>query len=127
MHYVDGFVVPVPRAKLDAYRALAQKAGEVWMEHGALQYFECVGDDVQPGKLTSFPQAVQLQDGEVAVFAWIVYASRAERDRINALVMKDPRIACDHCQEIVKGRDIKLTLKENRPTVGDVMPRDEAA
>ena len=95
MHYVDGFVLPVPRTKLDAYRALAQKAGEVWMEHGALQYFECVGDDVQPGKLTSFPQAVQLQDGEVAVFAWIVYASRAERDRINALVMKDPRIACD--------------------------------
>ena len=93
MHYVDGFVLPVPRAKLDAYRALAQKAGEVWMEHGALQYFECVGDDVQPGKLTSFPQAVQLQDGEVAVFAWIVYASRAERDRINAAAMADPRLA----------------------------------
>lgn len=93
MHYVDGFVVPVPRASLDAYRALAQKAGDVWMEHGALQYFECVGDDVPPGKLTSFPQAVQLKDDEVAVFAWIVYASRAERDRINALVMKDPRIA----------------------------------
>lgn len=95
MHYVDGFVLPVPRAKLDAYRALAQKAGEVWTEYGALQYFECVGDDVQPGKLTSFPQAVQLKDDEVAVFAWIVYASRAERDRINALVMKDPRIACE--------------------------------
>lgn len=94
MHYVDGFVVPVPRASLDAYRALAQKAGEVWMEHGALQYFECVGDDVQPGKITSFPQAVQLKDDEVAVFSWIVYASRAERDRINALVMKDPRIDC---------------------------------
>ncbi|MFT4193587.1 DUF1428 domain-containing protein [Ottowia sp.] len=93
MHYVDGFVVPVPRAKLDAYRAMAQKAAEVWMDHGALQYFECVGDDVQPGKLTSFPQAVQLKDDEVAVFAWIVYASRAERDRINALVMKDPRLA----------------------------------
>ena len=93
MHYVDGFVLPVPRARLDDYRALAQQAGEVWMEHGALQYFECVGDDVQPGKVTSFPQAVQLKDDEVAVFAWIVYASRAERDRINALVMKDPRIA----------------------------------
>lgn len=93
MHYVDGFVLPVPRAKLDEYHKLAQKAGEVWMEYGALQYFECVGDDVQPGKLTSFPQAVQLKEGEVAVFSWIVYASRAERDRINALVMKDPRIA----------------------------------
>jgi len=94
MHYVDGFVVPVPRAKLDAYRALSQKAGEVWMEYGALQYFECVADDVQPGKQTSFPQAVQLREDEVVVFAWIVYPSRAERDRINALVMKDPRIEC---------------------------------
>lgn len=93
MHYVDGFVLPVPRAQLDAYRALAQKAGAVWLEHGALQYFECVGDDVPPGKLTSFPQAVQLKDDEVPVFSWIVYASRAERDRINALVMADPRIA----------------------------------
>ena len=94
MHYVDGFVLPVPRAKLDAYRALAQKAGEVWMEYGALQYFECVGDDVQPGKVTSFPQAVQLKDDEVPVFSWIVYASRADRDRINEQVMKDPRLAC---------------------------------
>ncbi len=93
MHYVDGFVLPVPRAQLDAYRALAQKAGAVWMEHGALQYFECVGDDVPPGKLTSFPLAVQLKDDEVPVFSWIVYASRAERDRINALVMADPRLA----------------------------------
>ena len=92
MHYVDGFVVPVPRANLQAYSAMARQAGEVWMEHGALQYFECVGDDVPPGKLTSFPQAVQLKDDEVAVFSWIVYASRAERDRINALVMKDPRL-----------------------------------
>lgn len=93
MHYVDGFVVPVPRTQLDAYRALAHKAGEVWMEHGALQYFECVGDDVPPGKVTSFAMSVQLKDDEVPVFAWIVYASRAERDRINALVMADPRLA----------------------------------
>ncbi len=92
MHYVDGFVLPVPRAKLDAYRALAQKAGEVWTEYGALQYFECVADDVQPGKQTSFPQAVQLREDEVVVFAWIVYPSRAERDRINAQVMADPRL-----------------------------------
>ncbi|MYN14217.1 DUF1428 family protein [Pusillimonas sp. TS35] len=94
MHYVDGFVLPVPRARLDDYRAMAHKAGEVWMEYGALQYFECVGDDVPVGKVTSFPQAVQLKEDEVAVFSWIVYASRADRDRINALVMKDPRVAC---------------------------------
>jgi uncharacterized protein YbaA (DUF1428 family) len=93
MHYVDGFVVPVPRASLEAYREIAQRAGEIWMEYGALQYWECVGDDVQPGKLTSFPQSVQLEDDEVVVFAWIAYPSRAERDRINELVMKDPRLA----------------------------------
>ena len=94
MHYVDGFVLPVPRARLDDYQALAQKAGAVWLEYGALQYFESVGDDVPSGKLTSFPQAVQLKDDEVPVFAWIVYASRADRDRINEQVMKDPRVQC---------------------------------
>ncbi|GAB2471180.1 DUF1428 domain-containing protein [Comamonas humi] len=93
MHYVDGFVLPVPRANLDAYRKLAQDAGAVWMEYGALQYWECVGDDVPMGKVTSFPQAVQLKDDETVVFSWIVYASREERDRINAAVMKDPRVA----------------------------------
>ena len=93
MHYVDGFVLPVPRAQLDAYRQVARNAGAVWMEYGALQYWECVADDVSPGKLTSFPQAVLLLDDEVVVFAWIAYASRAERDRINAAVMKDPRVA----------------------------------
>ena len=93
MHYVDGFVVPVPRDKLEAYREMAQRAGEVWMEYGALQYWECVGDDVPSDKLTSFPQSLQLKDDEVVVFAWIVYPSRAERDRINELVMKDPRLA----------------------------------
>lgn len=93
MHYVDGFVLPVPRAHIEAYRRLAQDAGKVWMEYGALQYWECVGDDVPMGKRTSFPQAVQLQDNETVVFSWIIYASREERDRINAAVMKDPRIA----------------------------------
>ena len=92
-HYVDGFVVPVPKDKLDAYRRMARLAGKVWIEHGALQYTECVGDDVKPGKLTSFPQSVQLKDDEVVVFAWIVYASRAQRDRITAKVMADPRLA----------------------------------
>lgn len=91
-HYVDGFVVPVPLDKLDAYRRIAEQAGEIWMDHGALEYWECIGDDVKPGKLTSFPQSVQLQDGETVVFSWIVYPSREERDRINAAVMEDPRM-----------------------------------
>ena len=91
-HYVDGFVLPVPRAKLEAYREMAEKAGRVWKEHGALQFWECVADDVQPGKVTSFPQAVQLKEDELVVFSFIVYASREERDRVNAAVMEDPRI-----------------------------------
>jgi len=93
MAYVDGFVVPVPKAKLDAYLAMSRSCGAVWREYGALEFRECVGDDVKPGKLTSFPQAVDLQDGEVVVFSWIVYASRAKRDEINDKVMKDPRLA----------------------------------
>jgi uncharacterized protein YbaA (DUF1428 family) len=93
MSYVDGFVVPVPKAKLAAYRALARKAGKIWMEFGALQYVECVEDDVKPGKRTSFPQAVKLKPDEVVVFAWIVYRSRAQRDKINKRVMADPRLA----------------------------------
>ena len=92
-HYVDGFVVPVPTKKLDAYRRMARRAGKIWMEHGALAYQECVADDVKPGKLTSFPQSVKLQDDETVVFSWIVYTSRKSRDSINAKVMKDPRLA----------------------------------
>ena len=91
--YVDGFVLPVPKKKLDAYLRLAKRAGKVWREHGALEYREWVADDVKPGKLTSFPQAVKLKAGEVVVFSWIVYKSRKQRDRINAKVMKDPRLA----------------------------------
>jgi uncharacterized protein YbaA (DUF1428 family) len=90
-HYVDGFVVPVPTRNLDAYRRTAEKFGKIWMEYGALQYWECVGDDVKPGMVTSFPQAVQLKDDETVVFSWILYRSREERDRINAKVMEDPR------------------------------------
>jgi uncharacterized protein YbaA (DUF1428 family) len=93
MSYVDGFVVPVPKSNLAAYRRMASKAGKVWREHGALHYIECAGDDVKPGKLTSFPQAVKLKADEVVVFSWIVYASRRERDRINKKVMADPRLA----------------------------------
>ncbi|HEY0857990.1 MAG TPA: DUF1428 domain-containing protein [Albitalea sp.] len=91
-HYVDGFVVPVPTRNLDAYRRMAELAGKVWKEHGALEYREFVADDVKPGKVTSFPQSVQLKDDETVVFAWIVYESREERDRINAKVMEDPRM-----------------------------------
>lgn len=93
MAYVDGFVVPVPKKNLAAYRRMSQKAGKVWREHGALEYRECVADDVKPGKVTSFPQGVKLKPNEVVVFAWIVYKSRAQRDRVNAKVMKDPRLA----------------------------------
>jgi uncharacterized protein YbaA (DUF1428 family) len=92
MSYVDGFVVPVPKDKLEAYRKMAQTAGEVWKEYGALEYRECVADDVKPGKLTSFPQSVLLEPDETVVFAWITYPSRAARDEINAKVMKDPRL-----------------------------------
>jgi uncharacterized protein YbaA (DUF1428 family) len=91
--YVDGFVVPVHTGNLDAYRAMARKAGKVWKEYGALEYVECVGDDVKPGKVTSFPQAVKLKAGETVVFSWIVYKSRKHRDSVNAKVMKDPRLA----------------------------------
>ncbi len=93
MNYVDGFVVPVPTKNLDAYKKMAKLAAKVWMDHGALAYHECVADDVKPGKHTSFPQSVKLKAGETVVFAWIVYKSRAQRDRINAKVMKDPRLA----------------------------------
>jgi len=91
--YVDGFVVPVPKESLAAYKRLARKCGKIWREHGALEYRECVADDVKPGKHTSFPQSVKLKPDEVVVFSWIVYKSRAQRDRINAKVMKDPRLA----------------------------------
>jgi uncharacterized protein YbaA (DUF1428 family) len=91
--YVDGFVVPVPETNVQAYRRIARKAGKIWREHGALEYIECVADDVKPGKHTSFPQSVKLKTGETVVFAWIVYKSRAHRDRVNAKVMKDPRMA----------------------------------
>ncbi len=97
MRYVDGFVLPVPKKKLQAYRRLAQKAGKIWREHGALEFRECASDDVKMGKLTSFPRSVKLKRGEIVFFSWIVFKSRAHRDRVNARVMKDPRITkmCD--------------------------------
>lgn len=91
--YVDGFIVPVPKKSLQAYRSMAQKAGRIWKEHGALDFVECVADDVKPGKVTSFPQSVKLKAGETVVFSWIVFKSRAHRDRVNKKVMADPRLA----------------------------------
>ncbi|HEX4896429.1 MAG TPA: DUF1428 domain-containing protein [Solimonas sp.] len=93
MSYVDGFVVPVPKKNVAAYRRMARKAGKVWMEHGALEFRECVADDVKPGKLTSFPQAVKLKADETVMFSYIRFKSRRDRDRINAKVMADPRLA----------------------------------
>ena len=92
-NYVDGFVLPIPKKNLDAYRRMARKCGTVWREHGALHYVECIADDVKPGKVTSFPQAVKLKPTEVVWFSWIVYKSRKHRDQVMAKVLKDPRLA----------------------------------
>ncbi len=91
--YVDGFVLPIPKKNAAAYRRMARKAGKVWRDHGALEYRECMAEDVKPGKSTSFPQSVKLEKNEVVWFSWIVYKSRKHRDRVNAAVMKDPRLA----------------------------------
>jgi uncharacterized protein YbaA (DUF1428 family) len=93
MAYVDGFVVPVPTKKLAAYRSMARKAGKVWREHGAIEFREWVADDVKKGKWTSFPRSVKLKRGETVVFSYIVYKSRGDRDRVNAKVMTDKRLA----------------------------------
>jgi uncharacterized protein YbaA (DUF1428 family) len=93
MPYVDGFVVPVPKKNLPAYRSLAKKAGKVWRDHGAIEFREFVAEDVKVGKRTSFPRSVKLKPGETVIFSWIVYKSRSHRDRVNAKVMKDPRLA----------------------------------
>ena len=93
MQYVDGFIVPVPKKNLQAYRRMAQKAGKVWRDHGAVDFRECVADDVKVGKRTSFPRSVKLKPGETVIFSWIAFKSRAHRDRVNARVMRDPRLA----------------------------------
>jgi uncharacterized protein YbaA (DUF1428 family) len=92
MPYVDGFVLAVPKKKVGEYRRIATLAGKVWMECGALSYVECVADDLKRGKVTSFPQSVKLRKGEVVLFSWITYRSRAHRDRVNKKVMKHPRL-----------------------------------
>lgn len=90
--YVDGFVVPVPKDRVDDYRKMAEGAADMWMDHGALSFVECRGDDVPEGEVTSFPMAVKLEEGEVVFFSWITYRDRAHRDAVNAEVMADPRM-----------------------------------
>lgn len=90
--YVDGFLLPVPKRKLEAYRRMSAKAGKVWREHGALEYRECAGEDLKTRFGVPFPKAARTKPGETVVFSWIVYKSRAHRDRVNAKVMKDPRL-----------------------------------
>jgi len=90
MRYVDGFVLPVPKKNLESYRRMAQKAGKMWRKYGALDYKECVGDDLKPKWGVPFPRTVKLKPGETVVFSYIVFKSRAHRDRVNAKVMKDP-------------------------------------
>jgi len=93
MSYVDGFVLPVPKRNKAAYQRMARTAGKVWRDHGALDYKECMADDVKPGKWTSFPQSVKLKPGEAVWFSWILYKSRKHRDRVLAKAMKDKRLA----------------------------------
>jgi uncharacterized protein YbaA (DUF1428 family) len=90
--YVDGFLLPLPRNKVEAYRRISRKAGKIWREHGALEYRECIGEDLKGTMGAPFPKAARVKPGETVVFAWIVYKSRAHRDRVNARVMKDPRM-----------------------------------
>lgn len=106
MAYVDGFVIPVPKKNIKAYRDMARKAGKIWMEFGALEFRECVADDVKPGKVTSFPQSVKLKKDETVMFSWIVYKSRKDRDRINKKVMMDPRLA-----KMMQGKDCPFDAK----------------
>jgi uncharacterized protein YbaA (DUF1428 family) len=95
MSYVDGFVLAVPKARLEEYKEMARKAGAVWMEHGALAYVECTADDTPYGEVTSFPRAVQAAEDEIVIFAWVTYRSRRERDEILKKVMDDPRLQFD--------------------------------
>ena len=91
--YVDGFVLPVPKKNLPAYRRMSQKCGRIWREHGSLEYRECVGDDLAVKMLVPFPRKIKLERGETVIFSWIMFKSRAHRDAVNAKAMKDPRLA----------------------------------
>jgi len=104
--YVDGFVVPVPKKNVKAYMQMAKKAAKVWKEHGALEVRECAADDVKVGKWTSFPRSVKMKSNETVVFSYIVYKSRKDRDKVNAKVMKDPRLA-----DMMNGKDMPFDGK----------------
>jgi uncharacterized protein YbaA (DUF1428 family) len=106
MKYVDGFVLAVPKKKLKAYARLASMAGKIWKEHGAIEYLECAGDDLKVHCGIGFPKTIKLKPNETVVFAWIVYKSRAHRDRVNARVMKDPRLA-----EMMDPQDMPFDMK----------------
>jgi uncharacterized protein YbaA (DUF1428 family) len=117
--YVDGFVLPLPKANVDRYREIASTAGALWMEHGALEYKECVAEDVEVGELTSFPRSVKLEDGETVVFAWISYRSRQHRDEVNEKVMNDERMkalmepagdVADHKRMVYGGFEVLVDL-----------------
>ncbi|MBN8554653.1 MAG: DUF1428 domain-containing protein [Deltaproteobacteria bacterium] len=92
-NYVDGFVLPIPKKNISAYKKMATLAAKVWRDHGAIDYVECIADDVSKGKVTSFPRSVKLKKNEVVFFSWITYKSRAHRDQVMKKVMSDPRLA----------------------------------
>lgn len=92
-NYVDGFVLPVPKKNLAAYKKMARLGRKVWLDHGAIDYVECMGDDVKPGKVTSFPQSVKLKKNEVVIFSWATYKSKAHRNQVMKKVMADPRLS----------------------------------
>ena len=104
MPYVDGFVLAVPKANIEAYKAMARTAGAVWKEHGAIDYVECIGDDVPYGELTSFPRAVQAKEEEIVIFSWVTYESREKRDEIVAKVMADERLKGDDWKDVFDGK-----------------------
>lgn len=104
--FVDGFVLPIPKKNIDAYRRISQKAGKVWREYGALEYRECVGDDLNVKSAAAFPRRARARPGETVLFSWIVYKSRAHRDRVNKKVMKDPRIAA-----MMNAKDMPFDVK----------------
>jgi len=106
MSYVDGFLLPVPKKNLSSYRRMAQKAGKIWRKYGALDYKECVGDDLKVKMGVPFPRQIKVKPGETVVFSYIVYKSRAHRDRVNAKLMKDPRI-----QEMCDPKDTPFDVK----------------
>ena len=106
MPYVDGFVIPIPADKIEIYRKIAAKAGKVWMEYGALEYRECVGDDLEVEKMVPFPKLAKTKPGETVVFSWIVFKNKAHRDKVNAAVMKDPRL-----NEMMEGTEMPFNMK----------------